>query len=100
MTFRIRVDDKQHQAQGKGRQGLGAVEFLVAHQQGDDLYGHGGDGFKRVDGQVGGQPAAMTTIMVSPMARETASSTPPTMPGRAAGRTTWRMVSDLVAPRP
>ena len=44
------------------------------------------------------RPAAITTIMVSPIARETASSTAPTMPGSAPGNTTWRMVSDLVAP--
>jgi hypothetical protein len=45
-------------------------------------------------------PAAMTTIIVSPIARETASSTAPTMPGNAAGKTTLRIVSERVAPKP
>ena len=31
---------------------------------------------------------------------QAASRIAPTMPGRAAGRTTWRMVSDWVAPSP
>ena len=43
-------------------------------------------------------PAPKTTIMVSPMAREAANNTAPTIPGNAAGKTTWRIVSDCVAP--
>jgi hypothetical protein len=34
------------------------------------------------------------------MARLAASRIAPTMPGSAAGSTTWRMVSDGVAPSP
>ena len=40
----------------------------------------------------------MTTIMVSPTARLIASMKAETMPANAAGRTTFLMVSDLVAP--
>ena len=36
----------------------------------------------------------------SPMARLAASRIAPTIPGNAAGSTTWRTVSDCVAPRP
>ena len=43
-------------------------------------------------------PAAITTIIVSPIARDIASIIPPTIPGSAAGITTFRMVSDCVAP--
>ena len=39
---------EQHQAQGEGRQRLGAVELLVAHQQGDDLHGYRGHRLKGV----------------------------------------------------
>ena len=43
-------------------------------------------------------PAAITTIIVSPIALDTANKTAPTIPGRAAGKTTFLIVSDLVAP--
>ena len=45
-------------------------------------------------------PAASTTIMVSPIARDAANKNAPIMPGKAAGITTWRIVSDFVAPKP
>src|SRR5699024_519576 len=45
-------------------------------------------------------PAASTTIMVSPMARLVASNNAPTITGKAAGNTTWRIVSEWVAPNP
>ena len=85
MTLRIEGDDKQQQAQGKGGQCLGAVELLVADQQGDDLDGDRGDRLKGLTVRFAARPAAMTTIIVSPIARDTASRMPPTIPGRAAG---------------
>jgi len=42
-------DHEQQQTQGKGGQGLGTVKFLVADQQGDDLYGNRGDGLQGID---------------------------------------------------
>ena len=44
------------------------------------------------------KPAAMTTIIVSPIALDTANNIEPTIPGNAAGKTTFLIVSDLVAP--
>ena len=39
-------DNEENKAQGKCRKGLGAVEFGVASQIGNNLHGYGGDGFQ------------------------------------------------------
>ena len=49
-------DEEQHEAEREGRQRLGAVELLVADQQGHDLHGHGGHRLERIGGEVGGEP--------------------------------------------
>ena len=48
-------EEEQHEAQRKGRECLGRVEFLVADKQRRDLDGDGGHCLQGVGGEVGGE---------------------------------------------